>query len=159
MTEASASVCLMLATACVEFWILWLVWIPRCFTFCQVFKYLRRAVDLGKPVLDSGARFSKVSVTFRARNQIFKSKYKELERGSWLASDWPIPVFISAKLTISLLWFLIKRTHCTSRMTLLCRITVCCSSFAKIHFKRFPELFSHGFFKLSTQSSSLCLLS
>ena len=25
----------------------------------------------------SGARFSKVPVTFRARNQIFKSKYKE----------------------------------------------------------------------------------
>ena len=26
---------------------------------------------------ESGARFSKVPVTFRARNQIFRSKYKE----------------------------------------------------------------------------------
>ena len=34
----------------------------------------------------TGARFSKVPVTLRARNQIFKSKYKELERGSWLAT-------------------------------------------------------------------------
>ena len=33
-----------------------------------------------------GARFSKVPVTFRARNQMFKSKYKEEERGSWLAN-------------------------------------------------------------------------
>ena len=32
-----------------------------------------------------GARFSKVTVTFQARNEIFKSKYKEQERGSWLA--------------------------------------------------------------------------
>ena len=39
-------------------------------------------------------------------------------------------------------------------------ITVCCSSFAKIHFKRFPEcLFSHWFLKLSAQSSSLLHLS
>ena len=39
-------------------------------------------------------------------------------------------------------------------------ITVCCSSFAKIHFKRFPEcLFSHRFLKLSAQSSSLLHLS
>ena len=32
------------------------------------------------------ARFSNVPVTFRARNQIFKSKYKELGRGSRLAN-------------------------------------------------------------------------
>ena len=39
-------------------------------------------------------------------------------------------------------------------------ITVCCSSFAKIHFKRFPEcLFSHQFLKLSAQLSSLLHLS
>ena len=39
-------------------------------------------------------------------------------------------------------------------------ITFCCSSFAKIHFKRFPEcLFSHQFLKLSAQSSSLLHLS
>ena len=39
-------------------------------------------------------------------------------------------------------------------------ITVCCSSFAKIHFKRFPEcLFSHRFLKLAAQSSSLLHLS
>ena len=30
-----------------------------------------------KRSLGAGARFSKVPVTFRARNQIFKSKYKE----------------------------------------------------------------------------------
>ena len=29
------------------------------------------------PVFRPGARFSKVPITFRARNQIFKSKYKE----------------------------------------------------------------------------------
>ena len=39
-------------------------------------------------------------------------------------------------------------------------ITVCCSSFAKIHFKRFPEcLFSHQFLRLSAQLSSLLHLS
>ena len=36
--------------------------------------------------LEPGAPFSKVPVTFRARNQMFKSKYKEEERGSWLAN-------------------------------------------------------------------------
>ena len=36
-------------------------------------------------IMLQGARFSKVPVTFRARNQIFKSKYKK-ERGSWLAN-------------------------------------------------------------------------
>ena len=39
-----------------------------------------------KPEKDSGARFSKVPVTLRTRNQIFKSKYKEQERGSWQAN-------------------------------------------------------------------------
>ena len=33
-----------------------------------------------------GARFSKDQVTLRARNQIFKSKYKEEEHVSWLAN-------------------------------------------------------------------------
>ena len=36
-------------------------------------------------VVGPGACFSKVPVTLRARNQIFKSKYQEWERGSWLA--------------------------------------------------------------------------
>ena len=45
-------------------------------------------------------------------------------------------------------------------LSYLCKITVCRSSFAKIHFKRFPEcLFSHRFLKLSAQSSSLLYLS
>ena len=35
---------------------------------------------------DPGPRFSKVPITFRARNKIFKSKYKEWKRGSWLAN-------------------------------------------------------------------------
>ena len=39
-----------------------------------------------KPEKDSGARFSKVPVTLRTRNQIFKSKYQEQERGSWQAN-------------------------------------------------------------------------
>ena len=38
------------------------------------------------PLISPGARFSKVPVTLGARNQIFKSKYKEEERGSWLAN-------------------------------------------------------------------------
>jgi len=33
--------------------------------------------SIGIDLLGPGARFSKVPVTFRARNQIFKSKYKE----------------------------------------------------------------------------------
>ena len=45
-------------------------------------------------------------------------------------------------------------------LSYLRKITVCRSSFAKIHFKRFPEcLFSHQFLKLSLQSSSLLHLS
>ena len=36
-----------------------------------------RTVHTPGHVKGPGARFSKVSVTFRARNQIFKSKYKE----------------------------------------------------------------------------------
>ena len=47
------------------------------FLFCQNTKKNLNSVR-------SGARFSKGPVTFRARNQIFKSKYKEQERGSWL---------------------------------------------------------------------------
>ena len=35
-------------------------------------------------VCGAGARFSDVPVTFRVRNQIFKSKWKEYERRSWL---------------------------------------------------------------------------
>ena len=42
-----------------------------CITFFKVLKLLRWK-ETGP-----GARFSKVPVTFRARNQIFKSKYKE----------------------------------------------------------------------------------
>ena len=34
--------------------------------------------------LEPGVRFSKVPLNFRARNQTFKSKYKQKERGSWL---------------------------------------------------------------------------
>ena len=57
---------------------------------------------------------------------------------------------------IGQVWLSIKRTCCTSHITLLCKITVYCSSFAKIHFKRFPEcLFSHRFLELPAQSSSL----
>ena len=37
-------------------------------------------------IWNPGTRFSKVPVTFQARNQIFKSKYKEKERRSWLAN-------------------------------------------------------------------------
>ena len=47
--------------------------------------------------------------------------------------------FHGTKVTILLFWLSIKRTLCTSHVTLLCKITVYCSSFAKIHFKRFPE--------------------
>ena len=36
--------------------------------------------------LGPGAHFSKVPVTFRARNQVFKSKYEEKECRSWLAN-------------------------------------------------------------------------
>ena len=72
----------------------------------------------------------------------------ELRTLSWYQSD----NFI--------VWLLIKRTLCTSHVTLLCKITVYCSSFAKIHFKRFQEcLLSHRFLKLSAQSSSLLHLS
>ena len=61
---------------------------------------------------------------------------------------------------IGQVWLSIKRTCCTSHITLLCKITVYCSSFAKIHFRRFPEcLFSHWFLELSAQSSSLLHLS
>ena len=41
--------------------------------FQQQKKYFRKLTDMFRP----GARFSKVPETFRARNQIFKSKYKE----------------------------------------------------------------------------------
>ena len=34
-------------------------------------------MSFSTPVLRPGARFSKAPVTFRARNQIFKSKYKQ----------------------------------------------------------------------------------
>ena len=67
--------------------------------------------------------------------------------------------FLGTKVTILLFWLSIKRTRCTSHVTLLCKITVYCSSFAKIHFKRSLEcLLSHRFLKflkLSAQSSSL----
>jgi len=68
--------------------------------------------------------------------------------------------FLVPKWQILLFWLSIKRTRCTSHVTLLCKITVYCSSFAKIHFKRFPErLCSHRFLKLSAQSSSLLHIS
>ena len=68
--------------------------------------------------------------------------------------------FLGTKVTILLFWLSVKRTRCTSHITLLCKITAYCSSFAKIHFKRFPEsLLSHRFLKLSAQSSSLLHLS
>ena len=47
----------------------------------------RFAANIDPSGLNSpGARFSNVPVTFRTRNQIFKSKYKEQERGSWQAN-------------------------------------------------------------------------
>ena len=68
--------------------------------------------------------------------------------------------FLGTKVTILSVWLSIKQTCCTSHITLLCKITVYCSSFAKIHFRRFPEcLFSHWFLELSAQSSSLLHLS
>ena len=67
--------------------------------------------------------------------------------------------FHGTKVTILLFWLSIKRTLCTSHVT-LCKITLHCLSFAKIHFKGFPEcLFKHRFLKLSAQSSSLLHLS
>ena len=48
--------------------------------FFLYFTKVRADVTTSRP----GARFSKVPVTFRAGNQIFKSKFKEWERGSWL---------------------------------------------------------------------------
>ena len=43
-------------------------------SFAKLHFRLKRSFCKGPPC---GARFSKVPVTFRARNQIFKSKYKE----------------------------------------------------------------------------------
>ena len=51
--------------------------------------------------------------------------------------------FGGTKVTILLFWLSIKRTRCTSYIT--CNITVCYSSFAKIHIKSFRNVYSlHG---------------
>ena len=51
--------------------------------------HLNQNIESNLPQLSMsrpGARFSKIPGPFRARNQIFKSKYEELERGSWLTN-------------------------------------------------------------------------
>ena len=64
--------------------------------------------------------------------------------------------FLLTKVTILLFRLSIKRTRCTSHVTLLCKVTACFSSFTKIYFKRFLECsISHRFLKLFAQSSSL----
>ena len=48
--------------------------------------FVRIQSILTNGALIPGAGFSKVPATVRARNQIFKSKYKEKGLGSWLAN-------------------------------------------------------------------------
>ena len=72
----------------------------------------------------------------------------ELQTLSWYQSD---NFFVLTLDKVDTLYF---------SYNMIMYITVCCSSFAKIHFKRFPEcLFSHRFLKLFAQSSSLLHLS
>ena len=62
----------------------WASWLGSCQSLVKVLKSrgspVRALLTLCK------LRFSKDPITFRARNQIFKSKYKGQERGSWLAT-------------------------------------------------------------------------
>ena len=57
--------------------------------------------------------------------------------------------FRATIITVLLVWFLIKWTPRASYITQLCKITVCCSSLVKMHFKTPLEcLFSHQFFSV-----------